>query len=276
MQSRSALILGVTGLTALAIANWSCSSSPSHTGGGTGGDEETGGSSGDTGGKGGSATGGKGNGGSTPTGGAGGSTGGSGGSTGGSGGSTGGSGGSTGGAGGSTGGAGGSAGGSDGGAGAGGMGGAAGAFTVTGDFLDKGTYLCWKDGNTRNTGQKSPEIKWSGIPDGTMSIAVSLKDLTNQGIHWVIWNLPATATSLPAGFPGTMLPMGASQSNAWYGPGATLHRYEWQVWALKVAMLPANSAKATLYNTTLPAQKIASAKLFACGDSDAKCAACGN
>jgi Raf kinase inhibitor-like YbhB/YbcL family protein len=252
---------------------WACSSSPGHTNGETGGSggEETGGAKGDTGGKGGSGTGGKGTGGSTATGGStgtGGSvdTGGSSGSTGGSNGSTGGSSGSTG----------GSSGTPDAGADSGAMGGmSGGTFAVMGDFLDKGTYLCWKDGNTRNTGQMSPEIKWSGVPDGTMSIAVSLKDLTNQGIHWVIWNLPPTATSLPAGLPKTMLPAGASQSNAWYGPGATLHRYEWQVWALKVPMLPANSAKATLYNTTLPAQKIASVKLFACGDQDAKCGACG-
>jgi Raf kinase inhibitor-like YbhB/YbcL family protein len=245
---------------------WACSSSPGHTNGETGGSggEETGGAKGDTGGKGGSGTGGKGTGGSTATGG---STG-TGGSvdTGGSNGSTGGSSGSTG----------GSSGTPDAGTDSGAMGGmSGGTFAVMGDFLDKGTYLCWKDGNTRNTGQMSPEIKWSGVPDGTMSIAVSLKDLTNQGIHWVIWNLPPTATSLPAGLPKTMLPAGASQSNAWYGPGATLHRYEWQVWALKVPMLPANSAKATLYNTTLPAQKIASVKLFACGDQDAKCGACG-
>jgi phosphatidylethanolamine-binding protein (PEBP) family uncharacterized protein len=276
MQHRNGI--GMSKLTivlALGALFWACSSSPSHTnGGGTGGEEETGGSSGgDTGGKGGAGTGGKGTGGSMNTGGSS-DTGGAGGSTGGAGGSTGGSGGSTGGAGGSTGGAGGSS--PDGGAGMGGGGGmSGGTFAVMGDFLDKGTYLCWKDGNTRNTGQMSPEIKWTGVPDGTMSIAVSLKDLTNQGIHWVIWNLPPTATSLPAGFPKTMLPAGASQSNAWYGPGATLHRYEWQVWALKVAMLPAGSAKATLYNTTLPAQKIASVKLFACGDQDAKCGACG-
>jgi Raf kinase inhibitor-like YbhB/YbcL family protein len=265
-------VLKLTSILVLSSLGWACSSSPSHTGG-TGG-EETGGSSGDTGGNGGSATGGKGTGGSSSTGGSGGNTGGSGGDTGGSGGSTGGSGGGTGGSTGGTGGAGDADAGVD--AGAGGEGGVSGGpFAVTGDFLDKGTYLCWKNGNTRDTGQMSPEIKWTGIPAGTMSIAVSLKDLTNNGIHWVIWNLPPTATSLPAGFPKTMLPAGASQSNAWYGPGADLHRYEWQVWALKVAMLPANSAKATLYNTTLPAQKLASVKLFACGDSGAKCAACG-
>jgi phosphatidylethanolamine-binding protein (PEBP) family uncharacterized protein len=148
-----------------------------------------------------------------------------------------------------------------------------GPLTLKGDFLDKGTYLCWKKGNTRNTGQKSPALMWSGLPAGTMSVAVSLRDL-DAGIHWVIWNLPATATELPPGFPGTMLPAGASQTNAWYGPGADLHKYEWQVWALKTPMIPTGTAKATLYNTTLPMQKIESAKLIACGDADGACGDC--
>ena len=115
---------------------------------------------------------------------------------------------------------------------------------------------------------------WSGVPEGTKSLAVTLKDLTNNGIHWAIWNLPGTATELAAGFPATMPPMGASESNEWYGPGANLHKYEYQVWALKNPMLPANASKATLYNTTLPAEKIGSAKLIVCGDSNAACGDC--
>ena len=267
------------GLLALAVGAWSCSSATppeagAETNGGTGdggsGGKASGGSGGkSTGGSGGKSaggSGGQGNGGSPGTGGSsdGGSPGTGGTATGGSG------------DGGSMGGADGGSSGSDAGAdtamGTGGSMG--GAFTVMGDFMPMGNFICFKDGATLNTGGKSPAIMWDGLPAGTMSIAVSLKDLSNNGVHWVIWNLPPTTKDLPAGFPTTKLPTGASQSNGWYGPGATLHKYEYQVWALKVAMLPANSAKAALYNTILPMQKIESTKIIVCGDRGAKCADC--
>jgi phosphatidylethanolamine-binding protein (PEBP) family uncharacterized protein len=266
-------------------------------GGGTGGTGGSAGSGGSTGGAGGRGTGGSsaGSGGSSAgsggsTGGSGGSTGGSGAGTGGSGGSggaTGGSGGSTGGSGGSTGGSGGSTGGSGGGtADMGPEGGGSdmagdsagtGAFTITGDFSMMGTNKCFKSGNTRNTGQRSPAIMWTSPPEGTMSFAVSLRDLQG-GIHWVMYNIPPTATGLaaaiPAGaMPGSPAPMGSSQSETWYGPGAgEVHRYEYQVWALKVPTV--NGSKANLYNTVLPMQRISSAKVHACGNAGASCAGC--
>jgi Raf kinase inhibitor-like YbhB/YbcL family protein len=283
----TALVLG------MALVTTACPQAPADPGdpeeGGSSG-TETGGKTGEgTGGKGTTGgTGGKGTGGSDSTGGAGGKGTGGSDSTGGAGGkgtggsdSTGGSGtggsdstGGTGGAG--TGGAG------SGGAGAGGADAGSpdmapttgGPFTIKGDFLDKGTYLCFKKGNTRNTGQKSPEITWTGVPAGTKSLAVSLKDLSNDGVHWVAWNLPATATGLPAGLPATALPAGASQDKEWYGPGADLHKYEYQVWALKTEMLPAKGAKGTMYDSTFPMQKLESAKILVCGDAGGACADC--
>lgn len=52
-------------------------------------------------------------------------------------------------------------------------------------------------------GNESPDITWSGAPAGTKSFAVTLYDpdapTTVGFVHWVLFNIPADATSLEAG-----------------------------------------------------------------------------
>ncbi|MDQ0736721.1 YbhB/YbcL family Raf kinase inhibitor-like protein [Arthrobacter agilis] len=65
---------------------------------------------------------------------------------------------------------------------------------------------------------ESPQLSWSGFPDGTKSFAVTVYDPdapTASGFwHWAVANLPVTTTSLAAGA-GTdgsgLLPEGAVQ-----------------------------------------------------------------
>jgi len=63
---------------------------------------------------------------------------------------------------------------------------------------------------TRHTGEgedKSPPLEWTNVPDGTRSFAVICHDpdapVVSSGgygfIHWVLYNVPGTATGLTEG-----------------------------------------------------------------------------
>jgi Raf kinase inhibitor-like YbhB/YbcL family protein len=106
-------------------------------------------------------------------------------------------------------------------------------------------------------GNASPDLEWSNPPAGTKSFALMVHDPdapTGSGWwHWVVYNIPATATSIPEGGP---VPTGATQGNTdfgtpgWGGPcppaGSGNHHYEFTLFALKVDKLdlPSNATAA--------------------------------
>lgn len=54
----------------------------------------------------------------------------------------------------------------------------------------------------------SPVINWANPPAGTQSFVLNMRDMdvarngtTVDQAHWVVWNIPATATGLPEGVP---------------------------------------------------------------------------
>ncbi len=116
------------------------------------------------------------------------------------------------------------------------------------------TSTAWEDGGVipdkytqAGANAVSPELKWSQVPSGTQSFVLLLHDpepVLNKGskmdiTHWLIWNIPGTATGLPEGVAQGELPDGSRQvslrSNAYMGPGAPAgpyHHYTFELYAL--------------------------------------------
>ncbi len=98
----------------------------------------------------------------------------------------------------------------------------------------------------------SPALKWADAPAGTVSFAIKMDDPDARGfVHWTIWGIAATRTSLPAKMPRDLEvkdPAGARQGlSSWGstrpgywgsapGPGSGVHHYTFTVYALDVKL----------------------------------------
>lgn len=124
-------------------------------------------------------------------------------------------------------------------------------------------------------GNQSPALQWSGAPEGTRSFAITAYDPdapTGSGWwHWVMFNLPASVTSLPT---GTAIPAGAVQGRTDFGApgyggpcppvGHGPHRYVFTVHALKVDSLALDAnASAAMVGFMVNANSLAKASLTA-------------
>ena len=82
------------------------------------------------------------------------------------------------------------------------------SFTVTSDDVQDGQPL--KDDQVAAKGNTSPQLSWSGAPEGTKSYVVTAFDPdapTPSGYwHWVLVDLPADVTSLDTGAASRDLP----------------------------------------------------------------------
>lgn len=126
------------------------------------------------------------------------------------------------------------------------------AFTLTSPTITAGgviplTHVCTNQGGMN----LSPALAWTDPPAGTMSFAVVFTDIFNVAqpfAHSAIYDIPATATGLPADVDKVYAPPdvpGAHQTLGYNGttrgylgpcPNA-MHTYEFAVYALPTATL---------------------------------------
>ena len=113
---------------------------------------------------------------------------------------------------------------------------------------------------------ESPPLSWHGLPGGTRQLAVVCEDHGAGNpppwVHWIVYNIPASATGLPQGIPFDAAdPMpagleGVRQGNNGWGlamyrgpapPAGAVHEYEFTVLALDRELdLPAGLTRAEL------------------------------
>ena len=127
----------------------------------------------------------------------------------------------------------------------------------------------------------SPSLAWKGAPAGTKSYALTVYDPdapTGSGWwHWVVYNIPGTATSIATGAGDAtknLLPAGSAQGNTDFGTpgyggpcppaGAKPHRYIFTLYALKTDKLDIPSAAtAAFVGFNINANKLGSTKFTA-------------
>lgn len=122
----------------------------------------------------------------------------------------------------------------------------------------------------------SPALNWTGTPAGTQSFVLTVYDPdapTGSGfVHWVVYDIPATTTGLPAGAgsEGGVLPAGAKQMNdagmnGYLGAcppvGDKAHRYIFTLYALKEPLGAAPGSSAAVIGFSLNGKVLAKTSL---------------
>jgi Raf kinase inhibitor-like YbhB/YbcL family protein len=148
-------------------------------------------------------------------------------------------------------------------------GGGGGAFKVTSMAFKDGMMI---DTKYRCDGAPSPDLKWSGAPAGTKSFTIVFKDVSTTNptagtMHWVMYDIPASTTSLPEGvMVGYMpsSPAGAKQApnyngdNGFTGPcypiPGSVGQYEVALYAINADTLPGLMMSSTAAQVETAAQ----------------------
>jgi Raf kinase inhibitor-like YbhB/YbcL family protein len=92
---------------------------------------------------------------------------------------------------------------------------------------------------------KSPVLRWNGVPERTRSLALIVRDPDapmGSFVHWVIYNVPASAAGLPQGVPpaptlddGAIQGVNGAGKIGYFGPcppPGPAHHYHFRLYAL--------------------------------------------
>jgi Raf kinase inhibitor-like YbhB/YbcL family protein len=123
----------------------------------------------------------------------------------------------------------------------------------------------------------SPRLAWEGLPEGTQSLVLIVDDPDAPDpaapkmtwVHWVLYNLPASATHLPRGVAEADLPSGTREGlNDWkrtgYGgpcPPIGRHRYFHKLYALDVTLPDLGEATKAVVEQAMAGHVLATAQL---------------
>jgi Raf kinase inhibitor-like YbhB/YbcL family protein len=131
----------------------------------------------------------------------------------------------------------------------------------------------------------SPQLNWTLGPLETLSYAIVMRDLdytpvgSPEGfVHWVVFDIPTTALSLPQGIPvGFNLPepSGAKQANVqmacncYFGPCSpgSINTYEWTIHALSVDALQGLDMSSNLATAAAAVEAVSIASASLSGES---------
>jgi Raf kinase inhibitor-like YbhB/YbcL family protein len=123
----------------------------------------------------------------------------------------------------------------------------------------------------------SPALAWDGLPAGTKSLSLIVDDPDAPDpaapqrvwVHWVLYDIPPSATGLPAGVPPAQLPTGTKQGlNDWkrtgYGgpcPPIGRHRYVHKLYALDTLLAELRTPTKAALEQAMGGHVLASAEL---------------
>lgn len=148
-------------------------------------------------------------------------------------------------------------------------------FTLTSSATPDGSVVAPQQLVTDLDGENlSPDLHWSGAPEGTKSFAVTCYDPdapTGSGFwHWIAWDIPADATGLELGtprehsFPQAENDFGRVGYDGPQPPAGPAHRYVFTVHALPVQSLGVDpSAPHVNARFMIHTQQLATASLTA-------------
>ena len=126
-------------------------------------------------------------------------------------------------------------------------------ITVTSSIFDHhGTV---PEENSAYGDNTSIDLSWSNLPAGTVQLAMICDDpkvveigmMPEPFVHWVVYNIPASASGLPPGMPadaqvslagleGTINGLNGTRRTGYFGPrppaNGQLHAYHFRVYAL--------------------------------------------